>query len=526
MMIHTGNNRIPLCLNRTVFFFFMLFLFPSFLSAQKKVEILNANSLKSAQHIADGAKRLIGNVQFRQDDVLMFCDSAYFYSNNSLDAFGHVHIQQGDSLHLYGDLLKYNGNTKKAVLTRNVVINKGDMQLSTDALNYDVGSSVGYYLTPARIVNRENVLTSDQGYYYSISNQLNFKNNVVLTNPQFVINCDTMKYNTVSRITYFLGPTTIKSKENLIYCEDGWYDTFLDQSRFSKNAYILTEQQKMYGDSLYYDRNKGIGRAVKNIQIIDTSQNITIQGDLAMYYEFRDLSVVMGNTLLMQTYEKDTLFLHADTLKALGDDPRNDGSGKQVSQDSLKSSKDRQDLFAYHHVKFYKSDLQGKCDSLTYITSDSVMKLYGSPSLWHEENQLTADSITVVTGAESLRFLELHGAAFIVSKEDSLHFNQVRGKYMKGFFRDNKLVRVNVEGNGQTIYYAKEEEKLKAVNRADCSDLHIYLKENRIDRITFVTKPEATLFPLDKISVKELKLKDFTWREKDRPRDRHSIFVW
>jgi lipopolysaccharide export system protein LptA len=505
----------------------LLFLFCAVSSqAQKRVEIVNANTLKSGEKIANGAKRLIGDVQFKQDDVLMFCDSAYFYKDNSLDAFGHVRIRQGDSLTLYGDLLKYNGNTRKAVLNKNVMVNKGDMQLSTDALNYDLANSVGYYLSPARIINKDNVLTSDQGYYYSESNQLNFKNNVVLTNPQFVINSDTMKYNTASKVTYFLGPTTIKSKENLIYCEDGWYDTNSDLSRFSKNSYIITEQQKMYGDSLYYDRNKGIGKAVKNVQIIDTTQNLNIKGDLALHYEFLDLSVVTGHALLMQTYEKDTLFMHADTLKAQGDDIGLKTKKTAPKKDSLDKKEADQRLYAYHHVKFFKSDLQGKCDSLTYIVSDSIMKLYGRPTLWNDENQLTADSIDVHTGEESLRSIELKGTGFIVSEEDSIHYNQIRGKYMHGFFRSNALYRVNVEGNGQTIYYAKEEEKIKAVNRADCSDLFIYLKENKIDRITFVTKPEATLFPLDKISPKELKLKDFTWRKKERPRAMKDIFTW
>jgi lipopolysaccharide export system protein LptA len=498
--------------------------------AQRKIDIVNANSLKSANNIANGAKRLIGDVQFKQDDVTMFCDSAYFYTNNSLDAFGHVHIHQGDSLDLFGDLLKYDGNTKKAIITKNVRVNKGDMQLTTDALNYDVAKRIGYYLSPARIVNRENVLTSDQGYYFSSNNELQFKKNVVLTNPQFVINCDTMRYNTVTKVTYFLGPTTIKSKENMIYCEDGWYDTNKDLSRFSRNAYILTKEQKMFGDSLYYDRNQGIGRAVKNISIIDTAQNLTITGDLAMHYEFSDLSVVTGNALLTQTYDTDTLFLHADTLKAQGDDTKTKAAAgkKRIEKDSssVSETKENQWLFAYHHVKFYKSDLQGKCDSLVYILSDSTMKLFGKPTLWSDENQLTADSVNVYTGKESLRSIELKGSGFIVSKEDSIRFNQIRGKYMQGFFRENKLYRVNVEGNGQTIYYVKEEEQTKAVNRSDCSDLHIYLKENKIDRITFITKPVSTLYPLDKIDAKELKLKDFTWRIKDRPSSFKDIFTW
>ncbi|MGQ0827007.1 MAG: OstA-like protein [Bacteroidota bacterium] len=529
-MTKTGNKNLMLLKIRFFLFpvFYFLLFTPLFSYSQKKVEIINAGSLKFDKNLGKGAKRLIGNVQFKQENTLMFCDSAYFYDDNSLDAFGHVHIQQADSIHLYGDFLKYNGNTKKAILTKNVIVNKGDMQLATDILNYDMSTSVGYYTTSGRIINKENVLTSDHGYYFAKKNEINFKKNVVLTNPQFVINCDTMRYNTNSKITYFLGPTTIKSKENMIYCEDGWYDTHKDLSRFSKNSYILTQQQKMLGDSMYYDRKRGIGRAVKNVQVIDTTQNLNIKGDYAIHNEITGLSIVTGHALLTQMHEKDTLFLHADTLKALG---RN---RKHLGADSLRKDtiNKQQRLFAYHKVKFFKKDMQGKCDSMFYITTDSVMKLYGKPILWSEQNQLTADSINIITGKKSLRSMELKGSSFIVSKQDTLRYDQIRGKYMKGFFKESKLYRVNVEGNGQTIYYAKEKnektkkEEIKAVNRADCSDLNIYLKNNQIDHITFITKPDATLYPLDQIDTKELKLKDFTWRERERPLKMKDIFVW
>jgi lipopolysaccharide export system protein LptA len=525
-------------------------------SGGKKIMIEHAGSLQFDKNLGQGAQRLIGDVRFRQDNTLMFCDSAFLYKDNSLDAFGHIHIQQGDSIHLYGDLLKYNGNTKKALITKNVVVNKGDMQLTTDELNYDVSSSVGSYVTPARIVNKENTLTSNTGYFFAKSNDLTFRKNVILTNPQFVINCDTMRYNTTSKTTYFIGPTTIKSKDNLIYTEDGWYDTFKDQSRFSKNSYIVTKEQKMFGDSLYYDRKKGIGKAVKNVQIIDTLHNLDIKGEYAIHYEFKNLSVVTGNALLTQIYEKDTLYLHADTLKAIGSRNKKStamsrGQNKEIqpSQNEKKihpgqkikemkiSGKDttyvyesekaeKQELFAYHKVKFFKRDLQGKCDSLYYSVSDSSMQLFGKPVLWSDENQLTADSIKVITGNKSIRSIELKGAAFIVSEEDSIRYNQIRGKLMKGYFQKNKLQLINVEGNGQTLYFAKEKNVIKAVNRADCSDLRVYMKDNKVDRITFITKPDATLFPLDQVEVKELKLKDFTWRKKDRPLSQKAIFIW
>jgi lipopolysaccharide export system protein LptA len=466
--------------------FLFLFLLLSHLSySQKKLEILHAGSLKFDEKLGNGAKRLIGDVQFKHDDVLMFCDSAYFYADNSLDAFGHVHVQQYDSIHLYGDLLKYNGNTKKAVVTNNVVVNKGDMQLKTTVLNYDIEKSIGFYTNTARIVNKENELISKQGYFFAKTNELFFKKEVVLTNqkpgkkdPEFVINCDTMQYNTSSKVTSFIGPTTIKSTSNLIYCEDGTYNTDKDLSQFTKNSYILTQDQKMFGDSLYYDGQKNIGRAIHNVQIVDSAQQTTIKGEYAIHYELQDLSIVTGKALLIKISENDTLYLHADTLKAVGEnikekqevksekievkskkretinqkieepikkgddtrktakDERREARSKRqearaknkevdilkekpgeknkeikaidsiqkidsVIKDTIvrkpKTENRNQHLFAYHKVKFFKKDLQGKCDSLIYSLNDSTMRLFGSPTLWSEENQLTADSIQVFT---------------------------------------------------------------------------------------------------------------------------------
>lgn len=539
--------------------FWVLSLLPYFLFAQKQVEIVNAGTLKFANNIAEGAKRLIGDVQFRHDNTLMFCDSAYFYSDNSLDAFGHVHIQQADGVNLYGDSLKYNGNNKLAVLINNVLVDKGDMQLTTKVLNYDIASGIGYYTTPGRLVNKNNVLTSQRGTYYSKVNEATFKNDVVLTNPQFVINCDTMRYNTVTRMTYFLGPTTIKSKENVIYCEAGWYDTNADISRFSKKAYILNKEQKMLGDSLYYSRKEGMGKAFGNVLIIDTAQNITIGGEYAIHYEFTDVSYVTGNALFTQRYENDTLFLHADTLKAVGntmpaDTLKQQTIAKETSEKETKSKRknkkqkeeervlvkdttatvtqttfkvnEGKQLYAYHKVKFYKKDMQGKCDSMVYNMSDSLMRFYIKPVIWSEASQLTGDSIRIQTGNKTVQYIEINTGGLIASKEDTLMYNQIKGKYIKGYFRKNELYMINVDGNGQTIYYAKDKDRITAVNRAECSSLNIYMKDKKVEHITFITKPDATLYPINQVDLKEMQLKDFGWRGHERPLVIADIFEW
>ncbi len=475
----------------------------------KKIQI-KGGSLEHDASLGINAKRLLGNVIFEHEGVVMYCDSAYLYEGDSLDAFSNIRIQQADTLNLYGDFLKYNGKTKKALIKNHVRLQDKEMTLTTDFLTYDMKAGIATYLNGGKIVSKDNTLTSKIGYYNSRSKEFTFKKNVVLVNPQYVMNCDTLLYNTFSKIAYFHGPTTIKASDNLIYCENGWYDTSNDLSQFSRNAYIITNLQTLKGDSLYYDRKKGLGRAFRNITISDTIQNILISGNYAEHYEHEDKSIVTDHAILMQVYNNDTLFLHADTLKAI--------ATKKDSKDESKI------LFAYHHVKFYKNDLQGKCDSLVYTYGDSTMNLYKDPILWSDENQLTAENVMIKTGKGKISYLEMNTNAFIVSMEDTAMFNQIKGKKMKGFFSNNDLTRIFVEGNGQTIYYAKDKEKPVGVNKAVCSDIILYMKDNKVETITFLTQPDATLNPLGELKREELELEGFKWKASERPQNKNEIF--
>lgn len=483
----------------------------------QKIKLEHANSLEGNPKLGKDVKLLKGAVHFSQDNVQMYCDSAILYPNNTIDAYGNVHIQQGDTLNLYGDVLKYNGNVKKAEFQKKIRLSDREMTLTTDILFYDLKTNVANYSGGGKIISKENNLSSEYGYYHADSKAFSFKKNVTLTNPEYVMNCDTLLYNTHSKVTYFLGPTKIKSKENLIYCENGWYDTNKGISRYSRNAYILTNEQKLKGDSLFYDKKNGYGKAMRNVNIIDTAQNIVISGNLAEYFENKDLSVVTGEALLTQVYGKDTLYLHADTLMA---------SVERNKKKENESTETTRILLAYHHVKFFKSDFQGKCDSLSYSYRDSIMRLYKEPVLWSDNNQLTAEKAELKTGNGQLQTMNLINTAFIISEEDTVRYNQIKGATMHGFFKDNKLYKIRVEGNGQTIYYSKDKEKLVGVNKADCSDILIYMRENKVDKISFINQPDATLFPIDELAPNELKLKDFIWKGNERPLTMKDIFVW
>jgi len=479
--------------------------------APRKIELLHANELQYDERQTGKVRRLLGDVQFKHDDALMFCDSAWLYSEtNTMDAFSRVHIKQGDTLDMWGDKLNYNGNSKVAIMNGNVKLVDKEITLTTDRLTYDRNTGISNYTTGGRIVQKEDTLTSVLGYYYSSEKMLHFRKNVVLLNPKYTINSDTLKYKTTTEISYFLGPTLIVSDENTIYCENGWYDTRNDVSQFNKNAKITSKEQTITGDSIYYDRKTGFGKAMQNIVVRDTVQEVVINGDYGEFFRKEENTIVTGSALMKQDMDGDTLYLHADTLKTVLDTVVN-----------------KRTLFAFHKAKFYKSDFQGMCDSLVYSYKDSAIRLFHLPVLWNDSNQLTADTIYLQMAHGKMSEMKMRNTAFIISSEDTAHFNQIKGKNMDGYFKENKLYKVKVIGNGQTLYYASEENKpLENINKAESSDLLIFIDSNKVQTITFITKPDATLYPLKDVAKEDLKLKDFSWKALLRPKRIEDIFKW
>jgi lipopolysaccharide export system protein LptA len=266
----------------------------------------------------------------------------------------------------------------------------------------------------------------------------------------------------------------------------------------------------LLGDSLYYERNNGIGKALGHIWLMDSTQKIITTGNYAYYREKPQYALVTDSAVLMQYSDTDTLHIHADTLIS-------------VVTDTVKN--DRK-IRAFRHVKIFKPDLQGKCDSLTYLTSDSTMRLYNKPVLWSGENQLSSEYIELHMANKKLNSMILFNNAFAASKEDTGKYNQIKGKKMTGFFKDNKLFKVNVSGNGQTLFHAKENEIIIGINKAVCSDIIIYINNNKIQKTIFLTQPDATFFPLSKTPPEDRSLRDFKWYEKSRPLTKNDIFKW
>jgi len=496
--------------NLFVIWILLFGILPNQLFAQKKIQILNADRLQFSKIDGQKVRRLIGNVRFQQKDVILQCDSAYSYTGQKLiKAFGHVHIRQGDTLNIFSDLLEYDSDARRAILKENVRMKSQKMLLTTDILQYDLNSKVATYTQGGKIKSKRTTLTSQKGYYFTQKKMMYFRDNVVLVHPDYQIFTDTLGYNINTNIAHFFEYTTIKSQENTIYCNGGWYDTNNDIALFTKKATLINASQKLTADTIKYNQQDSTGEAINKVTYIDTAQNIIIKSNYAQYYGANEYIMATQKALLISIIDDDSLFITADTLKSYID------------------TNEHRIFFGYYDVKIFKENLQGVCDSLVYSFKDSSFHLFNEPIIWSNESQMWADTIIIKLRNKKLDKINLYQRAFIASKSDTsdtLLFNQIRGKNIYGYFKDKELHRMLVEGNGQSIYYVKDDSGAYiGLNKAECSNMWIYFKDNKTEKVTFLTKPEATFHPIQHIKPEDFMLKGFFWQEEKRPKSKGSL---
>ena len=480
-----------------------------------KIDIENSDLYTYDEKINKNAYRLIGNVRFRHGGALMYCDSAYQYNDvNMVDAFGNVHIIQGDTLDLYGDKLNYNGNSRMAKVRGNVKLIDNKITLTTDTLTFDLSTNIGNYSTGGKIIDTANVLTSINGKYFAKQNLFLFKDSVVLTNKDFVLKADTLRYNSRAEKAFIVGPTTITgiNEGGVLYSENGWYDTRTNVAELYKASKITNKDQILEGDTLFYDRLSGNGRGHHRVVLTDTTNKVKIKGRYGIYNENSKIAFVTDSAIFMQFGEKDTLFMHADTLKTIPD------TSSTVEEDA-------KFFMAYPKVRFFKRDLQGKCDSLSYRMKDSTIFMFYDPVLWSQKNQMTAEEIQYISKKPEPAIAKLEKNAFIIMAEDSFRFNQISGKTIVGQIYDGKLKVADVNGNAQTLYYLKNKDKYTGMNSLMSSKIYLHLIENRIDTIRFYPKPEGKTIPMKELTSERTQLKGFIWRENERPKNPEDLYT-
>jgi lipopolysaccharide export system protein LptA len=494
----------------------LLIIFTSISFGQEKRKIEYQAEIQEAdEERYPGASILIGNVKMNHEGINLTCQQALYYKKlNFFKAIGNVLIKQGDTITQTSDYADYDANSKQALSWGNVVLKDPTMTLTTDTLQFDRLNQKLYYQSYATIKDTTNTLKSKVGNYYLENKKFTATTRVTVVNPEHNLVSNHLDYYTNSGYTYLYGPSTITNteNENKIYCERGFYNTKTDISHFVKKAKLYLKERTVEGDSLYYDKRRGFASATNNIQVIDTLQNFITKGDYAEIFEKKDSLFVIKKALAISIVDKDSTFIHGDTLLVTG------RAKKRI-------------IRAYHHVKIFKSDLQGKCDSIHTNQETGLTKLYRNPVIWSDQNQITGDTIYLKSNVdtEKLDSLKVFNNAFIVSK-DSLSmddFNQIKGRNMFGKFEKNKLKNLLVKGNAESVYYNRNEETsvIETITKEISSNIEFVFEKGVVTSIKYLKASDGKTYPPSMLPEDVKKLKGFIWRESEQPKKMEDIFT-
>jgi hypothetical protein len=214
--------------------------------------------------------------------------------------------------------------------------------------------------------------------------------------------------------------------------------------------------------------------------------------------------------VFIQISDKDSLFLHADTITAKTILDKNFPKGYRLMR-------------AFHNCRIFSEKLQARCDSLSYSFQDSVIRLYREPIIWADENQLTADSMSVFTKNQKTDRLELYNTAFIISQVDTIRFNQTKGRSLTGYFKDNELYKIDIKGNGEVVYYLLDEDLVAGIDQSKCADIQVLLEKGKPTEIFEFDNPEGVIDP--PLPIKAIRLDGFKWHDILRPKKKADIFI-
>lgn len=502
---------------------FMLFLVqmyafqPTKRKAEDKRIHFTSDRLYHDASISRDGDILIGNVRITHDGMILTCDSAVVYENShSFLAYGSVNMTQGDSISLKGDSLYYDGTQEFAQVFDNVEMRHGTLTLYTDILNYDRRDDRGFYDTGGKIVDRKMQLTSDNGEYFTNTKTAVFHYNVLLTNDsKDSLVTDTLYYDANIKLAHAIGPSNIMSGKSTIYTEDGYYSTTDGKAQMYQRPILFNEGKKLTGDSIFYDKETQQSFAYGHIVFTDEKNKMMLLGQYG-WYDDKTGRALCTDSALAKDYSQgdDTLFVHADTLR--------------MESFHLKTDSVYRNLMGYFHVRAYRNDMQMVCDSLSYTTRDSCMRLYKDPIIWSENRQILGEVISVYISDSTIDSIYVDQQALMIEQlADTTLFDQVSGNLMRAWFREGELNQCWVDGNGCVVNYPMEKDcTFLYSNYIEAAKLRAYIEKRKLQRLVGFPSPQCSTYPLGQAPPEKTRLKGFAWFSDIRPRDKNDLFEW
>jgi lipopolysaccharide export system protein LptA len=511
------QGQSPLATNDT------LAIKPTIPSANRHTEgrvfLERADKLLMDEKVSTEYQVLIGNVQFRKGDMFMFCDSAHFYeASSSLNAFGNVRMEQGDTLFVYADELDYNGADELATFYGDDInpvrlINK-DVELETYTFYYDIASNIGYYDNEGKITDAENQLTSGYGQYSPDTKDAEFREHVVLNDIEekdFRMTTETLLYNTGTHIARIISPTTIVTDSATVYSSNGIYNTDMGFSELFDRSLIVTEGgNTLTGDTIYYDQKAGFGEAFGNMVLTDSVRQTMLEGNYGCYFEKQDSAFATNRARILEYSKGDTLYMHGDTIRSY-----------VLHDDSTHV------MTAYPRVRFWRVDIQGLCDSLSFMERDSTLYMHRHPIVWNEARQIFGNVIYVHFNDSTVDWAKLPEFGFTAEHVGEEFYNQLSGKEMLATFVDGNMRRLDVSGNVEVVLLPEESDStINKIVNSESSFLTADFSAGpmQVERIKMWPDVTGTATPLYLAKKSIFYLSNFQWYEALRPKDKDDIF--
>ena len=465
-----------------------------------------------------------GQIHIVHEGIDMWCDKARYYHNEDfIEAFSNVVIKQGDTINMTSKYVEYSGITQLAFAAGDVILTEPKSTLTTDTLFFDRTKQEAFYKSMGKVVrDSSGTITSQIGRYYINDSKYRFQKDVVLVNPEYTLNTNQLDFYSETGHAYMYGPSTIVGETSKVYSERGFYDTKNDVGYFIKNSKIDYDNRQVEGDSLYFDRTKSFASATNNITVTDTINKSIVKGHYAEVFRAKDSVFITKRALAITVQENDSIYIHADTLMVTG-------------------KPEHRITRAFYNAKMYKSDMSGKADSIhadhkTGLTQLINLKRFSTgdafaakrqPVLWNLSNQMTGDSIHLISNVEKeeLDSLKVFKNAFITSK-DTVNdgFNQIKGQRLIGLFKDNELYNVDIIKNAETIVYSKDDnDSLIGINKSKSGSINLKF-DGPYKIITLVNQVDGDIYPESQFPENARKFRGFDWREDEQPKSVEDLF--
>ncbi|AQX09253.1 OstA-like protein [Elizabethkingia ursingii] len=496
----------------------------------EKIKLIHADSTNVRPELYEGNPFLRGNVEVHHQGSIFKGDEVVLYQKeNFIKAKGNIDITNPDGTHLTSDEAEYDGNTRKAIAKGNVVLTDPKQTIKTETLYYDRNANTAYFNDGGVInVHQDNsVITTKIGTYYVNEQRIVFDSNYRIVNDEYITDGKNVNYLRGEGIAVFNGPTTVTNKKNpsnYVYTEQGRYLMNSKEVYLKKNSRIHYNGKILTGDDMYFNQITGFGKAIGNVKLDDPAENRYILGGYGEIYEKTDSAVITEKPYAIKVLKTDSVYIAAKKILAYQ---------KLDSKTGQKKSYMR----AFKQARMFKTNAQGRSDSLAYNETDGVMHFVGKPVFWAGERQVTGDTIRAYSTPDMQRIdsVRVVGDAFAISKVDSLNlkdeFNQVKGKIMTIYFQEGQLKEARVKGNAQAITYAdNQDEKTKKVDRigiaySTCGEIITEFEEKKVQTITCNIGALTDLYPMSKVAKAKRFFPDFNWNTKDRLQRWRDIFL-